>query len=50
MLGPGELSIDHAVGLTDRLDGWVGAALVAGGLTAAALQIAVFWRPSSPPS
>lgn len=48
VLGPGALSVDHATGLAARLDGWVGGALVAGGLIAAALQITLFWRPTRP--
>lgn len=44
--GPGEFSIDAALGIEDLLDGWVGAALVAGGIGAAAVQIATFFRPN----
>ena len=49
--GPGEWSIDSAVeidgvALAQLLDGWVGLALVAGGLGLAALQMATFWRPA----
>jgi putative oxidoreductase len=43
--GPGAISIDAAMGIEDVLDGWVGAALVGGGVTAAASQIALFFRP-----
>ena len=43
--GPGAISIDAAMGIEDSLDGWVGAALVAGGVAAAGVQIAVFFRP-----
>ena len=45
VMGPGEWSIDHALELS--LDGWVGAGLAAGGLAAAAAQLATFYRPSS---
>lgn len=43
--GPGALSLDAAVGLEEVLDGWVGAAIVGGGIAAAAVQMAVFFRP-----
>jgi putative oxidoreductase len=43
--GPGAISIDAAMGIEDSLDGWVGAALIAGGVAAAGVQIAVFFRP-----
>lgn len=43
--GPGELSIDATLGVEDLLNGWVGAALVVGGIAAAAAQIATFFRP-----
>jgi putative oxidoreductase len=44
--GPGEFSIDAVIGIEDVLNGWVGAALVAGGFAAAAAQLATFFRPS----
>ena len=43
--GPGAFSLDAAIGIDDGLDGWVGAAFVAGGVAAAAAQMAVFFRP-----
>lgn len=43
--GPGSASLDDALGIATDLDGWVGAALVAGGLALAAVQLAVFFRP-----
>ena len=46
LLGPGEWSIDHALGIADALDGWVGAAIAGGGLVAAVAQLAVFFRSS----
>ena len=46
MLGPGEWSVDDALGIADDLDGYVGLAISAGGgLAAAALLLAVFYRP-----
>ena len=45
MLGPGEWAVDHALGIADALDGWVGALIAAGGLGAAVVQLAVFFRP-----
>lgn len=44
VLGPGEWSIDHAAGITDNLDGGIGAIIAAAGIGAAALQLAVFFR------
>jgi len=43
--GPGAISVDAAMGIEDSLDGWVGAALIAGGVAAAGVQIAMFFRP-----
>jgi putative oxidoreductase len=45
-LGPGRWSLDHAIGLADDLNGWVGLAIalvlgIGGGLA----QLAVFYRP-----
>jgi len=44
--GPGELSVDHAIGLADNLDGLVGAALAGFGLLAGVGLLATFWRPA----
>ena len=44
--GPGDLSLDAAVGIADLMDGWVGlVASLGGGLLAAALLLVVFYRP-----
>ena len=46
MLGPGEWSVDHALGIDRDLDGYVGLLISAGGgLAAAVAMIAVFYRP-----
>lgn len=42
--GPGSVSVDSALGIADNLDGWVGAAIIGGGLVVAAGQLATFWR------
>lgn len=42
--GPGSASVDSAIGIADNLDGWVGAAIIAGGLVVAVGQLATFWR------
>ncbi len=42
--GPGSASIDSALGIAENLDGWVGAAIIGGGLLVAAGQLATFWR------
>ena len=48
MAGPGDLSLDSVAGIADVLDGWVGLAVsLGGGLVAAALLLAVFYRPPS---
>lgn len=46
VMGPGEWSIDHALGIADDLDEWVGAAAIGGGLLAAVGQLVLFYRPS----
>lgn len=42
--GPGSVSVDSALGIAEDLDGWVGAAIIGGGLLVAAGQLAMFWR------
>jgi putative oxidoreductase len=44
ILGPGAVSVDSAIGLAPRLDGWPGAAVAAGGLLAGLAQLAFFWQ------
>jgi putative oxidoreductase len=45
-VGPGEWSIDGALGIHDDLNGWVGLAIaLGGGLAAAAAHLALFYRP-----
>lgn len=50
VVGPGEVSLDAALGLADRMDGWTGGAIGIGGVAAAALQLAATWRRPAPPS
>ena len=47
-VGPGEWSLDEASNMADDLDGWSGfwIALILG-VGGAALQLVIFWRPSS---
>lgn len=45
LLGPGEWSLDDALGIADDLDGTVGALIAAGGIVVGALQLAAFYRP-----
>lgn len=47
LLGPGEWSLDNALGIAGDLDGGVGAIVAAAGVAAAALQLAVFFRPEA---
>lgn len=49
MLGPGEWSVDHALGIDDDLDGSTGLLIAAGGGLAAAVGLlVVFYRPPDP--
>jgi putative oxidoreductase len=46
VVGPGKWSIDGALGIHDDLNGWVGLLIAAGGgLAAAAIHLALFYRP-----
>ncbi len=45
--GPGEISLDHVLGIADDLDGWVGVAGVAVGVASAAGLLVTFWRPAT---
>lgn len=45
--GPGQISIDHQIGLSDALDAGVGALMAAGGVVFGLVQVATFWRPNS---
>ena len=47
VIGPGEWSLDESLDIAASLDGGVGALITAGGLGAAILQLATFYRPSS---
>jgi putative oxidoreductase len=48
-IGPGRLSVDHALGIDRRLTPLQAAAIAAGvGMAAAAAQLAVFWRRPKP--
>lgn len=46
LAGPGMASLDHAIGIDGTLSGGVGALLIAGALVAAAVQLAVFYKPA----
>ena len=48
ILGPGQWSVDDALGLADDLDGWIGLVLAIGGVLAGMAQVALFYRPPSP--
>ena len=46
VIGPGEWSLDESLDIAASLDAGVGALIAAGGLVAAVLQLATFYRPS----
>lgn len=41
--GPGSISVDAVLDVADRLDGWVGAGIVAGAVVGAGAHLSVFW-------
>ncbi|GMQ92815.1 MAG: DoxX family protein [Acidimicrobiia bacterium] len=45
--GPGEASIDAALGLDTVLDGWIGFGAVVLGVAVAGIQLATFFRPEA---
>jgi putative oxidoreductase len=45
LAGPGRFSLDRVMGLDTALSGWVGAAIVVGGVLAGVLQLVLFFRP-----
>jgi putative oxidoreductase len=50
-VGGGRLSLDHALGLADDLDGWTGLAITAlAGGAGAVLVLASSWRPQPAPA
>jgi putative oxidoreductase len=44
ILGAGSASLDSVFGIQGSFDGWLGAGIVALGIVAGAVQLAVFWR------
>lgn len=44
--GPGEISVDSALGIAAEFNGWIGAGIAAAGVVVALLQLAIFFRPS----
>ena len=43
--GPGTAALDHAIGIDEALSGGAGALLVAAAVIAAAVQLAIFYKP-----
>jgi putative oxidoreductase len=43
--GPGEISIDGALGIATDFNGWIGAGIAVAGVLVAGLQLATFFRP-----
>ena len=43
-IGPGPVSVDAAIGISDDLDGWLGLGIATLGVVAAVGQLALFWR------
>jgi putative oxidoreductase len=44
--GPGDISVEAALGIATNFNGWIGAAAVMAGVLAAGLQLPIFFRPS----
>lgn len=49
-LGPGDASIDAALGIIDELNGFVGVAIALAGVVVGVAQMALFYRPPAPES
>lgn len=47
-VGPGDASIDAALDLQTRFDGWTGVIIAAAGVVAGVVQLSVFWRKPAP--
>lgn len=45
--GPGSASLDSALDIADRFDGWVGALIVGAGLAGAIGLLTIFWKPET---
>lgn len=51
ILGAGQVSLDHAIGIDTDLDGWTGGLLAGGlGIGGSALLLATAWRPEKSPA
>ena len=44
--GPGEISVDGALGIATDFNGWIGAGIAVAGVVVGLLQLAIFFRPS----
>ena len=44
--GPGEISVDGALGIATDFNGWIGAGVALAGVVVALVQLAIFFRPS----
>lgn len=44
VLGPGRVSVDHGIGIAEKLSGGLGLIIAAGGVVAAIAQLALFYR------
>lgn len=47
-LGPGDVSLDAALGLDDSLNGFIGLAIALAGAVVGVVQMAAFYRPPTP--
>ena len=49
MIGPGDISLDYAIGINEKIDGWTGLIVAGGGgVSAAALLLSIFYHPPKP--
>lgn len=49
MIGPGDISLDYAIGINENTNGWTGLIIAGGGgISAAVLLLSIFYHPPKP--